>query len=138
MSERTNAAATARIPISAPFFGIRLPKKTIRKNAASGNDGISQLYLITGSSPSPGRAEVGHAPSRRHSLRLLAALSEGETTVAPGPPAGRLPPLLELRSRRLRSQLRSGHGAPRAPGTGLGRYHLRRLISSTFTVSRLR
>ena len=41
-SEMTSPAPTATIPTSAPLPGILLPKKTIRKKAASGRDGISQ------------------------------------------------------------------------------------------------
>src|SRR5438874_11224380 len=47
ISDRMNPAPTARMPISAPPLGSRLPKNTIRKNDAKGNAAMIQLYLIT-------------------------------------------------------------------------------------------
>src|SRR5438132_12627237 len=49
--ETTKLASTAPIPISAPRRGIRLPKKTMRKKATAGNDGMSQANRSTPRSP---------------------------------------------------------------------------------------
>src|SRR5919201_3953182 len=47
----TKLAPTARIPMGAPPPGVRVPKKTIRKNAIAGRAGISQAWWITPASP---------------------------------------------------------------------------------------
>src|SRR5919197_1069695 len=46
ISDSTNDAATATMPISAPCFGIRLPKNTMRKKEANGRTAMIQLYRI--------------------------------------------------------------------------------------------
>src|SRR6266511_35291 len=42
MHASTNDVPTAAMPISAPFFGMRLPKKRIKKNEAAGSEGMIQ------------------------------------------------------------------------------------------------
>jgi len=45
-TEMTKDAAVARIPMGAPFPGVRLPKNTITKNAISGSDGMSHAHAM--------------------------------------------------------------------------------------------
>src|SRR5213592_3976361 len=49
--DSTKLTNTAPMPISEPLLDMRLPKNTMRKNDTAGNDGISQAYLATPTSP---------------------------------------------------------------------------------------
>ena len=56
MHDITNDAPTAAMPISAPCFGMRLPKKMMRTNAIAGTVGMSQAASSIAVSPSARRS----------------------------------------------------------------------------------
>ena len=57
------------MPISAPFFGIRLPKKRMRKNDAAGISGMT--YACSRNQPISAAQPFISATSSRSTLRRL-------------------------------------------------------------------